>query len=162
VISSAGGGGGATGREREVVFARSAFVGVAFDGDAVIAVLVQPLCLAGKRLLGVGADDGRIRIEEDAVADIDGEVLAGPRRRRDARTGTAIEAEIGGAVRGLLAGAACKREAGNECDDQGATGDGCDTAHGRLSFALVGFVEYPVTTMRLTEPQQAGLHVRFE
>ena len=48
--------GGATGAQRQIVFARAALVGVALDDDGVLAVLVQPLRLLAERLLGVGAD----------------------------------------------------------------------------------------------------------
>ena len=61
-----------------------------------------------------GADRGRVRVEEDAVADVDGEVL-----RRAGRCGTrAIEAEIGSVVRGLLRGATGDgkhRDQGDHC-----------------------------------------------
>src|SRR3954466_9429462 len=40
------GGGGAAGAESQIVFTRAAFVGMAFDDDGVLLVLVEPLCLA--------------------------------------------------------------------------------------------------------------------
>ena len=48
---------------------------MAFDRDGVVRVTGKPLCLALQGLLGVGADRGGVRVEEDAVADIDREVL---------------------------------------------------------------------------------------
>src|SRR5690606_9417782 len=98
------GGGGAPGTEREVVFARAAFVRMTFDDDLVLRVLVEPLRLTGQCLLRVCADRRRVGVEEDAVADIDGEVLCGPWRR-----GTGAKAKIGGAVGCLLRGAAGQR-----------------------------------------------------
>jgi hypothetical protein len=74
--------------QRDVVFARAALVGMAFDGDLIVRILVQPLRLAIERLLRIGADSRRIRVEEDPVADIDGEVLLtcpGRRSGRDRR-----------------------------------------------------------------------------
>src|SRR5690606_8839976 len=61
--------------KRQVVFAGTAFVGMTLDGDRVLGVTVQPLGLTGKRLLRVGADQRRVGIEEDAVTNIDREVL---------------------------------------------------------------------------------------
>jgi hypothetical protein len=65
---------GPTSAKRQIVFARAALIGVPF-GDRIVTVFVQPLCLLGKRRLCVGADCRGIGVEEDAVADIDGEVL---------------------------------------------------------------------------------------
>ncbi len=56
-------GGGAAGAERDVVFARAAFVGMAFDRDRVIGVLLQP-----RRLL-VAASGGRVgQMAEESVS----------------------------------------------------------------------------------------------
>ena len=78
-------GGGAAGAERDVVFARAALVGMALDDEGVVRILLQPLDLAVQRGDGLLGEVGRIDEEEDAVADIDGEVLgaarASPRRR---------------------------------------------------------------------------------
>ena len=40
---------GAAGPKRDVVFARAALVGMAFDGEGVVAVLLQPLRLLVER-----------------------------------------------------------------------------------------------------------------
>ena len=44
---------GALGAQRDVVLARAALVGVAFDGDGVLRILLQPARLVGERLLGL-------------------------------------------------------------------------------------------------------------
>lgn len=72
------GSSGTAGAEREVVFARAAFVGMAFDGDLVIRVTAEPLGLTVERLRGIGADRRGVGVKEDAVADIDREVWAEP------------------------------------------------------------------------------------
>src|SRR5690606_33734557 len=98
------GGGGAPGTEREVVFARAAFVRMTFDDDLVLRVLVEPLRLTGQCLLRVCAARRRVRAEEDAGGDIDGAVLGGPWR-----AGAGAKAKRGGAVGCLLRGAAGQR-----------------------------------------------------
>jgi hypothetical protein len=77
-------------------------------------------------LSSIGAHDGGIGVKEDAVADIDGEILrrAGGRR---ARAAICAEAEITGIVRQIvfLRGAACdgKREKqGDHCGIAGNRG----------------------------------------
>src|SRR5262245_32956837 len=87
------GGTGLTGRvgtplaERQVVFARTALVAVAGDGDGVVGVLLQPLGLAVERLASVVAQARTVEIEEHAIADIllevgDGSGSDGRRRCR--------------------------------------------------------------------------------
>jgi hypothetical protein len=93
------GGGGAAGAERQIVFARAALVGMAFDDDGILPVLVQPLRLARKRRLRVGADRGRIRVEEDAVADVDGEVLGRSGRCRNATSAIIAGFLVSAAIR---------------------------------------------------------------
>src|SRR5690606_38481706 len=120
-------GGGCTAlAESEVVCTRAAFVGMAFDRDRVLRVTLQPLGLLGKRLLRIGADQRRIEIEEDAVADIDREVLSGTRRR-----GTCTETQITGIVREVLLGCATGNgERHEKGDSDRATCNRLDTAHG--------------------------------
>src|SRR5690606_24146222 len=89
---------GAPGAERDVVFARAALVGVAFDDEGVLTVAGQPLRLLVERLAARLRQFGLIRLEEDAVADIDDEVLLAARGR--SRAGSAI-----GAVGSALVGA---------------------------------------------------------
>jgi hypothetical protein len=104
---------------------------MALDDDAVLLVLVQPLRLAAEDALRVGADDRAVGVEENAVADIDGEILGGARRRR-----TSAQAQIGGGVRGLLVGAARDRERQEQRYDERIPCQGCDAAHAGLSFAF--------------------------
>src|SRR6185503_20526257 len=67
---------GAPRAERDVVFARAALVGVAFDRElAVLRILIEPLRLLVERAARGGRQVGRVRLEEDAVADIDDEIL---------------------------------------------------------------------------------------
>src|SRR4029079_10977588 len=65
----------AGGAERDVVFARAALVGVAFDREGVVAVLLQPLRLLVERGARGRREFGGIGFEEDAVADVDDEIL---------------------------------------------------------------------------------------
>src|SRR5947209_3672081 len=72
---------GTAGAERDVVFARSALIRMAFDGEGVARISLQPL-----RLLFQGGDRlrreiGLVALEEHAVADIDHEILLAPRGR---------------------------------------------------------------------------------
>src|SRR5207253_4042441 len=66
---------GTAGAERNVVFAGAALVGVAFDREGVIAVLLQPLRLLVERAARLHREFGGIGLEEDAVADVNDEVL---------------------------------------------------------------------------------------
>src|SRR5690606_10644300 len=66
---------GATGAERNVVFTGAAFVGMAFDHDAVVLVLVEPLGLLVESGHGFAGQRARIGGEEYAVADGDDEFL---------------------------------------------------------------------------------------
>src|SRR5581483_4369584 len=70
---------GAAGAERDVVLARAALVGVAFDGEVVAVVVAEPLRLLverGARLLG---ELRRIGFEENAIADVNDEILLAAR-----------------------------------------------------------------------------------
>ena len=115
------------GAERVVVLAGAALVGMAFDGEGVARVALQP---AGLLVEGRGrgrGQVGRIGLEEDAVANIDDEVLRAARRRgaagAEARTvgvlvlGSGAEGEGGGDGGGKADGSA----AGNECGQHGWT-----------------------------------------
>src|SRR5262245_12467636 len=73
---------GAAGAQRDVVLARTPLVGVAFDGERITIVGLQPLRLLVERGAGLRRQLGRVRLEEDAVADIDDEVLLTARRGR--------------------------------------------------------------------------------
>src|SRR5262245_38424196 len=66
---------GATGPERDVVFAGAALVGVALDQEGVARIGAQPLRLLLERGHRLRSQFSRIVLEEDAVADIDHEVL---------------------------------------------------------------------------------------
>ena len=81
---------GALGAERDVVFARSALVGVAFDGDRVLGVLLQPARLIRHRLLGLRRQVHAIGREIDDVAGVDGEVPRRTWRRRAVLVGRQI------------------------------------------------------------------------
>ena len=78
----------AAGAERDVVFARAALVGMAFDGEGVAVVVVEPLRLLVERRARLIGQLGGIGFEEHAVADIDDEVLlaAGRRSRQPCRS----------------------------------------------------------------------------
>src|SRR5438105_2218954 len=71
----------ATGTERDVVFARAALVGMPFDQEGVLRIGPQPLRLFLERRDGLGCELGRIRLEEDAVSNIDHEILLAARHR---------------------------------------------------------------------------------
>ena len=66
---------GAARAEGDVVFARAALVGVAFDGDGVLRIEQQPLRLAVEGCAGLRRQFGRVGLEEHAVADVDRELL---------------------------------------------------------------------------------------
>src|SRR5690606_41097604 len=72
---------GAAGAQGQVVFARAAFVGVAFDADRDLRIAGQPGGLGVQTRLGLGADRIGVEVEIDAVADVDDEVLLRTRRR---------------------------------------------------------------------------------
>src|SRR6185312_5081535 len=71
--------------QRKVVLAGAAFVALAFDGDRIVGVLLQPLGLLGERAATVLADVRHVGVEENAVADVLLEVT--DRAGRDARAG---------------------------------------------------------------------------
>ncbi|MNY50085.1 hypothetical protein D3C86_1855620 [compost metagenome] len=101
---------------------------MAFDGDGIVRILGKPLSLTVERLLGVGADRGRVRVEEDAVADIDGEVLLRT-RRCGAR---AAETKLARAARKvLLRRAASDGKGHDKCDHDRVASDGLHAACGR-------------------------------
>ncbi len=66
---------GAAGAERKIVFARAALVGMAFDGEGIVVVAVEPLRLLVERRARLIGQIRGIGVEEDAIADIDGEIL---------------------------------------------------------------------------------------
>jgi hypothetical protein len=61
---------GTTRSERDIVFTRTAFVGVAFDCDRVLRILLQPLRLLDKRLRRFRRQINGIGREIDDVADV--------------------------------------------------------------------------------------------
>src|SRR3984893_14524734 len=65
----------AAGAERDVVFARAALVGVAFDGEGITVVLAEPLRLLVEGGTRLRRELGRIGFEEDAVAHVHDEIL---------------------------------------------------------------------------------------
>src|ERR1700704_5315050 len=67
--------------ERDVVFARTAFVGVALHVEGVLTVGLQPLRLLLQRRDRLRRELRGIGFEEDAIADIDHEVLLAAGRR---------------------------------------------------------------------------------
>ena len=71
---------GATRAEREIIFARAALVGMAFDREGVAAILLQPARLLVERGLRGRVQFRRVGFEEDAVADVDDEILRAARR----------------------------------------------------------------------------------
>ena len=79
---------GPTGGKRDVVLAGAALVGVALDLDHDTGILGKPGGLLAQRLLGLGRQCRLVLGEVDAVADIDGEILLGPRL---GRAGAGIE-----------------------------------------------------------------------
>jgi hypothetical protein len=66
--------------QRNVVFTCAALVGMAFDGEDVLVVVLQPLCLLLQRCDRLRGQFRRIGFEEDPVAHIDNEVLLASRR----------------------------------------------------------------------------------
>src|SRR6185437_698288 len=66
--------GGAALAEGQVVLARAALVAMAFDGDLVVGVLLQPGSLLVERLAAVLANRGLVGGEVHAVTDVLAEV----------------------------------------------------------------------------------------
>src|SRR4051812_22926150 len=99
--------GGAAVAQRQIVFARAALVGVAFDRHADIAVLLEPLGLPVQGRARFGAEIDLIVAEEDAVADIGREVLLG--------TGTTRN--IGAAIHRPPSAAGASRTTSAQCSD---------------------------------------------
>ena len=61
--------------ERDVVFARAAFVAMAFERDLGRRILLQPRGLTIERSLRFRAQIGLIKAEEHAIADVDDHVF---------------------------------------------------------------------------------------
>src|SRR6202030_3674704 len=68
--------------QRDVVFAGAALVRMAFDGERVAVVALQPLRLLFQGRDGLRRQIGLVALEEHAVADIDHEILLAARGRR--------------------------------------------------------------------------------
>ena len=84
--------------EREIVFARAALVGMTFDRERIAIVLLQPAGLLVERRLSGGRELDRVGFEEDAIADIDDEILRAARSGIFAGAGkTAILGRVLGA-----------------------------------------------------------------
>src|SRR6185312_6376608 len=69
---------GAAGAEREVIFARSPLVGMAFDGDRVLRILVEPAGLVAQDARRLAGQVRAVLLEMHDVADIDGEISFRP------------------------------------------------------------------------------------
>ncbi|MDT4848183.1 hypothetical protein D3C80_1557800 [compost metagenome] len=99
---------------------------MAFDGDRVLRITLQPLGLLRQGLLRISADQRRIEIEQNTVADIHGEIL-----RRAGRCSATSQAKITGIVRKVLLGRTTgngkRHEKGNS---DRATCNRLETAHG--------------------------------
>src|SRR5262245_2113854 len=82
--------------ERDIVFARPTLVGVSLDRELrILTVVGEPLRLLVKSRARLRRQFGRIGFEEDAVADIDDEVLLAARRRLPGRVCLGVLAPIG-------------------------------------------------------------------
>src|SRR5581483_3645117 len=97
----------AAGAERDVVFARAAFVRVSFDREGVAIVELQPLGLLVQGRARLRRELRRIGFEEDPVADVDDKVLL------TARCGGAGQV---GVLLGRLIGTASNRKCRREKD----------------------------------------------
>src|SRR6266481_2394935 len=69
------------GAERDVVLTRAALVSMAFNGEGVLVIDLQPLRLLLQRGDGLRREFGRIRFEKDPIADVDHEILLAAGRR---------------------------------------------------------------------------------
>src|SRR5260370_34890409 len=69
------------GAERDVVLTRGARVSMAFNGEGVLVIDLQPLRLLLQRGDGLRREFGRIRFEKDPIADVDHEILLAAGRR---------------------------------------------------------------------------------
>ena len=113
------GRGGAAGAERQIVFARAALVGMAFDGDGVVAVLVEPL-----RLLATASPARRRGSTEESVS----KKMRSPTLtvKSCAEPGVAgAEAEIGCVFGVFLEAQPAIASDGNERDDERIRGECC-------------------------------------
>jgi hypothetical protein len=70
------------GAERDVIFTRAALVGVALDGEGILAVILQPPRLLLQRGDRLRSELGPIGFKEHPIADIDDEILLASRLRR--------------------------------------------------------------------------------
>src|SRR5207248_1537049 len=120
-------GGGAACRESEVVFTGAALIGMAFDLDRDMGILLEPGCLTAQRLLRLRRQRRLVGQEIDPVADIDGEVLR--------RAGRGHSRPAGLEVGLVLFRAGRKREKAAANDGDPKTGD---TTHHRASTSLSG------------------------
>jgi len=100
---------------------------MAFDGNLIVGILVEPLRLAVKRGCRIGTDHRGIGVEEDPVSDIDGEVLLGSRRRIAGKT--KVSGVVGQVV--LLRGAAGQHERREKREHCRVAGKSLHAAHGR-------------------------------
>ena len=73
---------GPAGAKGDVVFARTPLVGMAFDRDRVLRILVEPARLPAEDALRLRRQSRAVDLEMNDVADIDGEIASGARRGR--------------------------------------------------------------------------------
>src|ERR1700693_6319464 len=103
----------------QIVFARTAFVGMALDGDRDIRIALQPLGLTLQDLLRLGRDVDPVVFEEHAVAGRLRQILLRARpepRRADAARSTGTDAARTTLRRGAAAGGERGNHAGNGYD----------------------------------------------
>src|SRR6186713_232212 len=81
--------------ERDVVFAGAALVRMAFDGEGIAVVGLQPLRLLLQRGDCLRAQFGLVALEEYAVADIDHEILLTPRGCRAGHRSVGTDVVLG-------------------------------------------------------------------
>ena len=129
---------------------------MAFDGEGVVGVLLQPLRLLVEGRARLHRQFGRIRLEEHAVADIDHEVLLASRRS---------DAGRGHGIVGLLVGACGQRKTRDQRGGDPSTVD--DTRHklhpglhfdflaGPHPSGCLGFVNKPSTLMNGCRSREA-------
>src|SRR5262249_53193826 len=60
--------------ESEIIFARATLIGVAFDGDPVLRILVEPARLVAQDALRLAGQRRAVHLEMNQIADIDGEI----------------------------------------------------------------------------------------
>ncbi len=126
---------------------------MAFDGDRIAGVLVQPLRLARQHLLRIGADHRRIEIEENPVAHADGELLL-----RSGRTSGTAKADISSIVGNLLVSATGQGKGRHQGDANRVFGDSCNRQHCHLSFRLEIFCSTISNHVAVKDPSRNAVN----